>query len=126
MVGREALNVDLMTWRYLYLSGRLHKPVLWIKKPEMLDSSLSFNRQAALCCAMLLSFPQIRIKVRLPVKLQNLSLLKDLYREICGLSYRGDIRMGVAEDKAKIDRIVSGSLHEFHSIYRPLIQVQPQ
>ena len=49
--------------------------------------------------------------------------MQDLYRTICRISYMGDIRMGIAEDADKVDRIVAGSYSSFESLYgRRMIQ----
>ena len=37
---------------------------------------------------------------------------------MCGLSYLGDVRMGLAEDKNKVQRIVAGSAPGLHALYR--------
>lgn len=48
---------------------------------------------------------------------------QDLYRMICRISYMGDIRMGIAEDADKVDRIVAGSFSSFEALYgRRMIQ----
>lgn len=42
---------------------------------------------------------------------------------ICRISYMGDIRMGIAEDADKVDRIVAGSFSSFEALYgRRMIQ----
>lgn len=46
---------------------------------------------------------------------------QDLLRCICGLSYEGDIRMGVAEDGGKVDKIVAGSGRLLRDLYAPLL-----
>ncbi len=49
--------------------------------------------------------------------------MQDLYRTICRISYMGDIRMGIAEDADKVDRIVAGSFNSFEALYgRRMIQ----
>lgn len=35
----------------------------------------------------------------------------------------GDVRMGLAEDSKKVERIVSGSYSGFQQLYLPLLQV---
>ena len=50
-------------------------------------------------------------------------VVQDLYRTICRISYMGDIRMGIAEDADKVDRIVAGSYSSFEALYgRRMIQ----
>ena len=42
-----------------------------------------------------------------------------LLRTICGLSYTGDVRMGWAEDRAKLERLVEGSRPQLEALYAP-------
>jgi hypothetical protein len=42
--------------------------------------------------------------------------LEDLFIKIASHSYVGDIRMGVAEDRNKIQKLVSGAMNEFAAI----------
>ncbi len=46
-------------------------------------------------------------------------LHQSLLRTICGLSYRGDVRMGFAEDPHKVGRIVHGSREALEEMYLP-------
>ena len=48
---------------------------------------------------------------------------QELLESICGLSYMGDIRMGLAEDRQKIRRIVQGSWDPLLQMYSPLLEV---
>lgn len=52
-------------------------------------------------------------------------LVQDMGRTVIGLSYLGDIRMGIAEDGRKIDRIAAGSAEGLRRIYVPLLQASP-
>jgi hypothetical protein len=45
----------------------------------------------------------------------------DLYHTICGLSYTGDVRMGIGENPKKIQNIVSANLAGFRGLYKPLL-----
>jgi translocator assembly and maintenance protein 41 len=49
--------------------------------------------------------------------------LQDLFRRVASLSYMGDVRMGLAEDSRKVERIVAGSYQGFSQLYLPLLQV---
>jgi hypothetical protein len=51
---------------------------------------------------------------------------KDLFKRITSLSYLGDVRMGLAEDSKKVERIVAGSYQHFQQLYMPLLQVRLQ
>lgn len=42
---------------------------------------------------------------------------------IVGLSYLGDVRMGLAEDSKKVERIASSSSEGLQEAYIPLLQV---
>eukprot|EP00049_Salpingoeca_infusionum_P008943 m.148482 g.148482 ORF g.148482 m.148482 type:complete len:199 (+) comp14183_c0_seq5:548-1144(+) len=44
-----------------------------------------------------------------------------LYETIAGLSYTGDVRMGVAEKSGKVQNIVKGNIENFQRLYRPLL-----
>lgn len=47
--------------------------------------------------------------------------LQDLFCRITALSYTGDVRMGLAEDSKKVERIVEGSYQQFQQVYTPLL-----
>ncbi|KAK5968841.1 Phosphatidate cytidylyltransferase mitochondrial [Trichostrongylus colubriformis] len=74
VISMEDLKRDLLDWRWLYVAGRLHKPVL-----------------------------------------------NELFEKIVSLSYTGDFRMYVGEDKDKIKKIVLGSMEELSDVYNPLL-----
>ena len=42
---------------------------------------------------------------------------------VVGISYFGDVRMGIAEDSSKVDRIAAGSFEGLRDVYVPLLQV---
>ena len=53
----EDLLTDLQHWKWLYISGRLHKPVLFMSTPEEgseLKNALQINLRTAVLCAALL------------------------------------------------------------------------
>ncbi|KAK6024331.1 hypothetical protein OSTOST_09864 [Ostertagia ostertagi] len=83
IVSTEDLNRDLLDWRWIYIAGRLHKPVL-----DAIKSNLEENRRSALQAALLL--------------LPDSFNIEDLYQKIVSLSYTGDFRMYVGEDKDKV------------------------
>ncbi|KHJ88729.1 hypothetical protein OESDEN_11474 [Oesophagostomum dentatum] len=92
VISTNDLNRDLLDWKWLYVSGRLHKPVL--------DAALLLLPD---------SFP-----------------LEDLYRSIVGLSYSGDFRMFIGEDKEKVNKIVRGSMQELTEVYDPILSEDPK
>jgi hypothetical protein len=49
-----------------------------------------------------------------------------LYDTIARLSYLGDIRMTLAEDPHKVERIVTTNLLSFQQIYRPILNTLQQ
>lgn len=49
--------------------------------------------------------------------------VQDFFKRITSLSYLGDVRMGLAEDSKKVERIVAGSYDSFKELYLPMLQV---
>ena len=54
---------------------------------------------------------------------QECLALQELLESICGISYMGDIRMGLAEDRLKVRRIVQGSWDPLLQMYSPFLEV---
>lgn len=108
VISYENVKQDLLDWRWIYISGRLHKPVLEVIKPrqDMCDL-VTENRRSALHSSLLL--------------LPESFTLKQLFHKIVGLSYTGDFRMVVGEDKNKINKIVEGNYEELLRVYEPLM-----
>ncbi|GBF89470.1 phosphatidate, mitochondrial [Raphidocelis subcapitata] len=73
-----------------------------------LAGALTLNLESALRTALLLSPPT--------------APFRDVARRIAGLSYHGDVRMGLAEDSRKVERIVAGSFPGFAQLYLPLLR----
>lgn len=113
---------DLQNWSNLYIAGRLHKPVLWIHgepSPDSVDSNCvqlfhaqEQNLTSALAFALL----------QLPLSQRNLTEL-DLFTTIASISYLGDWRMLIGEDKHKIKRLVTAPkrLSEFRRLYADVL-----
>ena len=109
-VSRENFLLDLDEWQWLYLAGRLHKPVqVLLQQPndEDIKSALKANLNSAVT-AVLLCLPEYFTE-------------EELFLSIAGLSYAGDFRMIVGENKNKVRNIVSSSFESFQELYRPIL-----
>eukprot|EP00892_Ulva_mutabilis_P003129 jgi/Ulvmu1/12817/UM097_0046.1 len=98
---------DLWHWDALYLAGRLHKPTRLVVQSDCkcLDHAMQSNRRAAAAAALLM--------------LPSACTQEDLFRTVVGLSYTGDVRMGLAEDSNKVGRIAAGSADALRQLYTP-------
>ncbi|KAI5058101.1 hypothetical protein GOP47_0026271 [Adiantum capillus-veneris] len=103
VIGMDHLAEDILSWKSLYISGRLQKPVKILVDDWEMARVNQVNLQAAASAALLL----------LPAKFSE----EAFYTKICSLSYMGDIRMLFAEDKNKVQRIVRGSAAQFRRLY---------
>ncbi len=99
VVRLNTLQRDLLQWDSLYIAGRLHKPVKTLVTSPQIDAAQTLNLESALRIALLL------------LEDDKFSL-RQLLRMLCGLSYEGDLRMGLAEDSRKVERIVTGQLYK--------------
>lgn len=108
VVSLAAFQQDLRHWSHLYVGGRLHKPVAALAQHDAAEAVRLQNLRSALTASLLLS--------------PKTSTLKDLFRRVASLSYMGDVRMGLAEDSRKVERIVAGSYQGFSQLYLPLLQ----
>ncbi|CAF0749142.1 unnamed protein product [Didymodactylos carnosus] len=110
IISRRHLIRDLLDWETLYVAGRLHKPVRLLKfdpNDQDLIYALETNLTSALHVALLL----------LPEEFT----LKELFLKITSLSYQGDFRMIIGENKQKISNIVLGQFQEFIDLYSKLL-----
>jgi len=114
IIDLEDFQNDLYDWNWLYVAGRLHKPVIEVIPPHEGDrpdgpirTALLENRRIALEVALL----------QLPDEFK----LDELLTKIVSLSYTGDIRMRVAEDRNKVEKLVRGGFDQLTTIYLPLL-----
>lgn len=109
VINIDNFDRDLSSWEWLYTSGRLHKPVQIIQRKQgpQIRTLLKENLTNALNVALLC----------LP---ENFSE-EDLYMTISWLSYAGDFRMVIGEDKGKVKKIVHSNIQGFHELYQKLL-----
>uniref|UniRef100_A0A1A9W6H7 Phosphatidate cytidylyltransferase, mitochondrial n=1 Tax=Glossina brevipalpis TaxID=37001 RepID=A0A1A9W6H7_9MUSC len=111
VISREHLLQDLSEWKYLYIAGRLHKPVVDIVPTEgdqLLTESLANNLRTAFQISLLL----------LPEKFTPF----ELFCAISNLSYKGDFRMIFGENKNKVQNIVKAQIPDFLKLYEPAMK----
>ncbi|KAL6272362.1 hypothetical protein ACE6H2_023054 [Prunus campanulata] len=88
--------------------------VSWNDKVHLLLDNLDItnvnlvNLRAAMSAALLL--------------LQSKFTEEELYAKICSLSYMGDLRKLLAEDRNKVKKIVLGQFELFRPMYKPFIE----
>ena len=109
VISTQDLTNDLLDWESLYVSGRLHKPVNVLRHEERPDllSALIVNHQSAVHAALLLE--------------GGIFTEEEFYATITSLSYTGDFRMTIGEDKNKILNIVRPNIERFRMIYEPIL-----
>ncbi|XP_017713748.1 PREDICTED: phosphatidate cytidylyltransferase, mitochondrial isoform X2 [Rhinopithecus bieti] len=114
VISTNILIEDLLNWNNLYIAGRLQKPVKIISMNEdvTLRAALDRNLKSAVTTAFLM----------LPESFSE----EDLFIEIAGLSYSGDFRMVVGEDKTKVLNIVKPNIAHFRELYGSILQENPQ
>jgi translocator assembly and maintenance protein 41 len=130
VVQLDDLLEDVTKWKYLFLAGRMHKPVVTVIDRQEVGAPLSVqwqqetsNLPAALSAALLLHW----LERRDDREISNTTTVNplDVYTKIASLSYSGDPRMLLgAEDPRKINKLVqsTGQPQRFQSLYRPALQ----
>lgn len=100
---------DCTYWTYLYLAGRLQKPVTIVSEqvPEGISNALHKNLSQTLATALIL----------LPERFTDY----DLFFKIAQLSYRGDFRMVFGENPNKVQNIVKPQVEQFLALYQPYL-----
>lgn len=101
---------SLSNWDTLYIAGRFQKMVLPIITNNEMNELIERNRKSAFLISLFLLN-------------KDEKKLKDLFIEICSLSYYGDTRMKIAENPLKISNIVQGSYYELNQIYNGFISI---
>jgi len=109
---QDFLN-DLYNWESLYIAGRLHKPVYNLKGLDnpLLSNAINTNLTYAVETALLMS----------PEK----TSLTNFFMLISSLSYTGDLRMVIGEDKGKIKNIVEPNIDKFKDLYHSVLISNP-
>ena len=111
VITEDRLIKDLNDWDSLYIAGRLHKPVN-IFHNDFDNSPLLYNSlKRNLFSAIITSF------LLLPDTFSE----EELYLTITGISYTGDFRMTVGEDRNKIANIVNCNLDHFKTLYHKVL-----
>ncbi|KAF1742022.1 hypothetical protein MXB_3781, partial [Myxobolus squamalis] len=111
IISRKKLIQDLQDWNYLYVAGRLHKPVIWLSQSlNNLDLTVGIDKnfENAIRTALLL----------LPEEFSE----QKLYEEICNISYNGDIRTWFKLDLTKSTNIVATNFERFQQMYNPFFK----
>jgi len=111
VVSTDELERDLVYWNTLYISGRMQKPIVVLRRNETIENAHIQNLISALAAAFF-SLPEYFTE-------------EDLYQRISAFSYIGDMRMSVGENPNKVKNMVEGNLTEFHELYSPLFKYFP-
>ena len=108
VISRNRFLGDLVSWRNLYVSGRLHKPIKFLGRcPSDIKVAMETNLNHALQTSLLC----------LPDHFPD----EQLYLLIANLSYAGDFRMIIGEHKNKVANIVQPNLERFRELYAPFL-----
>lgn len=113
VIDLKMFQEDMFEWRDLYIAGRLQKPVYSLAGLDnpLIEKAISSNLKSAALTALLL--------------LDEQSTTEEFFIKIASLSYTGDPRMIVGEDKGKVKNIVSPNLDKFVNLYTPVLKNMP-
>ena len=112
MTTVDNLCSDLLNWKSLYLSGRMHKPIRIIKDDARVRLTQQVNLTSAVRTALL----------TLPAEFSE----RELFERIAGFSYGGDVRMLLpAENRGKVGNIVRKQGPQFKELYHRLVVALP-
>jgi translocator assembly and maintenance protein 41 len=114
VVSSDDMIRDLIHWDYLYLAGRMHKPIVSIElsptssnenikshRTNEIDDAQRTNLLSAVSASLLLHSCSYDEEHPSSISTSN------LYNTIAGLSYSGDVRMQIgAEDPNKVNKLV--------------------
>jgi mitochondrial translocator assembly and maintenance protein 41 len=112
IIQGDMLSADLTEWKYLYAAGRLQKPVIELFESQKTRLENLTNRLMALKLAALVN----KISSAVP----DLREWEILLKTIIELSYKGDIRMFIAENPLKVQKILASQFDPLLEIYKPL------
>jgi Phosphatidate cytidylyltransferase, mitochondrial len=138
---------DLQNWSFLYIAGRMHKPIVPIPlvqyhndRKTISQNNLDAESSADMIHRMMMAQEQCNLPAAFATALlyhwydqnQTQPLSEsidatamydiDLYQRIVGLSYSGDPRIGAFEDPKKGVNIVQSQYSNFMSLYRSTAQ----
>ena len=106
------LSTDLIEWKNLYAAGRLQKPLIALIESEGTQKDNYINRTMSLRLATRAN----KITSSNPSTREWESILKSIIE----LSYNGDVRMSIAENPLKIQKILQSQFDLLMEIYKPL------
>ena len=118
VLSLDSLIHTITTYESFYLAGRLQKPIATLEIQDenafsRFQAANELNRKTAVALGVLLSTSSSESS---DFKHQG------ILETIVGLSYLGDIRMGIAEAPSKIQDIVKGQGDELEALYGVLIE----
>ncbi|CAG9467090.1 unnamed protein product [Pedinophyceae sp. YPF-701] len=105
---------DLLTWHDLYVAGRLQKPVLFLGGDSDHDDAAQGHRSLL---RKALAESRLRALAASLLTMPREFTERELLACAASLSYTGDVRMGIAEDPRKVERIVQGSYGQLRDAY---------